>query len=82
MVGDFNVVTRIEECVGRGVGGRDREKLDFIDFIDDINLDDIALFWKRFTWFFPDGIPASRSNKFLLFNGLVDLWNVVLYAFC
>lgn len=36
MVGEFNVVSRVEERVGRGVGGR--EMLDFNGFIADMTL--------------------------------------------
>lgn len=44
---------------------------DFIGFIEEMELIDVPLNYKRFTWFF-----FLMAYQFLLFGGLISEWNV------
>lgn len=37
---------------------------------------DVPLLGKKFSWFSPDGNVMSRIDRILLFETLIDEWNV------
>lgn len=51
--------------------------VEFQNFIDDLNLIDLPMLGKRFTWFKPDGSEMSRLDKFLVSDGWLFLWKSV-----
>lgn len=53
------------------------ECVEFQSFIDDLNLIDLPMLGKRFTWFKPDGTAMSRLDRFLLSDGWLLLWKPV-----
>lgn len=46
----------------------------FQAFIDDMNLIDLSVLGKHFTWFKPDGTAMSRIDSFLLSEGWINMW--------
>ncbi|KAE9598417.1 putative endonuclease/exonuclease/phosphatase [Lupinus albus] len=64
--GDFNSVKCNEEHKGRESHGRKKEMFDFSCFINNLELLDLPLVGRRFTWFKGDGKTMSRLDRFLL----------------
>jgi exonuclease III len=78
--GDFNAVLDPSERrsgVGPLVIRVDREMREFIEFISLMNLIDLPLLWRRFTWVQPYSGAASRLDRFLVSNGWLDAWGNV-----
>jgi hypothetical protein len=79
VVGDFNAVLDPSERRG-GVGlsstRYDREMLEFADFVSSMDLIDLPLLGRRFTWFQPSGGAMSRLDRFLVTGGWLDMWGV------
>ncbi|GAU38725.1 hypothetical protein TSUD_396540 [Trifolium subterraneum] len=77
VVGDFNAVLDPSERRG-GVGQSamriDREMREFGEFISLMNLLDLPLLGRRFTWFQPNGGAVSRLDRFLVSKGWLDAW--------
>ncbi|PNX88182.1 cysteine-rich receptor-like protein kinase [Trifolium pratense] len=74
IAGDFNAVSRTSERKGSSEEGRSAERRDFKQFIEDMDVVDLPVSGKRFTWFSADGRSMSRLDRFLLTDGLVDKW--------
>ncbi|MCH94158.1 LINE-1 reverse transcriptase like, partial [Trifolium medium] len=77
VVSDFNSVR--EESERRGVGdgpsnGQVREMAEFDRFLEDLELVDLPLIGRRFTWFHPNGIAMSRLDRVLLSNEWLFKW--------
>jgi hypothetical protein len=75
IVGDFNAVRDANER--RGVGshiqhGRMQEMVEFDDFVESLELIDMPLIGRSFTWFHPNGLTMSRIDRVLLSQD----WNV------
>lgn len=76
LVGDFNCITVVHERKGRNGVNFTQEMVDFNTFIVDMELLDVAVVGKKFSWFAPDGSSMSRLDRFLVFEGLIDNWNI------
>ncbi|KAK2401933.1 hypothetical protein QL285_051492 [Trifolium repens] len=77
IVGEFNSVRESSER--RGVGQSipavySQEMLGFDEFIEDLELIDLPLVGRRFTWFHPNGVSMSRLDRVLVSNDWVTTW--------
>lgn len=77
VAGDFNAVTSVDERKGIGGTHNSREISGFNHFISEMDLVDIPVLGKRYTWFSGDGIAKSRLDRFLLTEDVITKWNVV-----
>jgi hypothetical protein len=67
IVGDFNSITNIKERKGSSeVNGGSREMVEFGDFLRHLELVDVPLLGRQFTWFHPNGSSMSRLDRVLL----------------
>ncbi|KAI5398482.1 hypothetical protein KIW84_064028 [Lathyrus oleraceus] len=74
--GDFNTVRVKAERKGISNNFNIKEAEDFEGFISSMNLVDVPMINKRFTWYNLDGSACSRLDRFLIFEKLFDLWGV------
>jgi exonuclease III len=79
VLGDFNSVRDSNER--RGVsqlasGGFSTEMVAFNSFITSLDLVDMPLVGRTFTWFHPNGISMSRLDRLLLSSSWADVWGV------
>ncbi|KAI5439123.1 hypothetical protein KIW84_024770 [Lathyrus oleraceus] len=74
--GDFNTVRVKAERKGISNTFNLKEAEDFEDFISVMDLVDVPLINKRFTWYNLDGSACSRLDRFLISEKLFDLWGV------
>lgn len=70
-MGDFNAVTRVEERKGRNDGCLSQEIIEFNNCIADMELIDVVVAGKKFSWFCSDGISMSRFDRFIVTKGLM-----------
>jgi hypothetical protein len=84
VVGDFNSVRTREEKRGLGAVTLPSNGADFNvfnNFIAGMELVEIPLFGRTFTWSHPNGVSMSKLDRFLLSEGWVDTWtNPVVWA--
>ncbi|CAJ2667257.1 unnamed protein product [Trifolium pratense] len=69
--GVFNAILHLSERKGSSVATRRSEVNFFREFVDDMELIDIPVLGKKFSWFSPDGIAMSRLDRFLLSEGFL-----------
>ncbi|XP_045831189.1 uncharacterized protein LOC123922522 [Trifolium pratense] len=69
--GDFNAILHLSERKGSSVATRRSEVNFFREFVDDMELIDIPVLGKKFSWFSLDGIAISRLDRFLLLEGFL-----------
>ncbi|MCH88726.1 reverse transcriptase, partial [Trifolium medium] len=77
VVGDFNSVRDCHERRGvgvRSVGGRSTEMVEFDNFLNDLELVDMPLIGRSFTWFHPNGVSMSRLDRVLISSSWFDVW--------
>ncbi|PNX57068.1 cysteine-rich receptor-like protein kinase, partial [Trifolium pratense] len=77
VVGDFNAIRRMEERIGVNtmVGGTmPTEVIEFQHFIDELELVDLPLFGRRFTWYHANGRAMSRIDRFLISDEWALRW--------
>lgn len=74
--GDFNVVMSKEERKGDNVTFNQIEMREFEAFMHDMELVDVLVLGKKFSWFGADGRTMSRIDRFLLSEGLITKWNI------
>jgi hypothetical protein len=77
VAGDFNAVREPTERRGvstTALGSRSGEMREFNDFIDELELVDLPLIGRRFTWCHPNGISMSRLDRILISSTWGDLW--------
>ncbi|KAI5437241.1 hypothetical protein KIW84_023385 [Lathyrus oleraceus] len=74
--GDFNTVRVKTERKGISNNFNIKEAEDFEGFISSMNLVDVPMINKRFTWYNLDGSSCSRLDRFLISEKLFDLWGV------
>ncbi|KAI5423367.1 hypothetical protein KIW84_046364 [Lathyrus oleraceus] len=74
--GDFNTVRVKAERKGISNNFNIKEAEDFEDFISSMDLVDVSMINKRFTWYNLDGSACSRLDRFLISEKLFDLWGV------
>ncbi|KAK2449806.1 hypothetical protein QL285_008962 [Trifolium repens] len=77
ILGDFNSVRDSSER--RGVNSlvpRDRsgEMHEFDEFLGDLELIDLPLVGRSFTWFHPNGVSMSRLDRILISSPWLDVW--------
>jgi len=75
VLGDFNSVKMHWERVGlsrEGVGRREREEFNI--FVSDMELEDIAIVGRRFTWYRPNERAKSKTNRVLLPREWLNTW--------
>lgn len=80
VLGDFNSVLSAEERMGVSPDlgrGALREMVEFGGVIAKLELIDLPLLGKRFTWFRPYGSVMSRLDRILISEGWWDLWGDV-----
>jgi exonuclease III len=77
IVGDFNSITNsIERRGSSGGNGVGREMEEFGDFLRQLELVDMSLLGRQFTWFHPNGNVMSRLDRVLLSAEWLNLWGV------
>ena len=76
LVGDFNAVSNREERTGRSEKWGYIDMVDFNAFVNEMNLIDLPLHGNKFTYFCSDGIAASRLDRFLVSDGIMNLRQV------
>ncbi|WJX32289.1 hypothetical protein P8452_20632 [Trifolium repens] len=82
IVGDFNSVSNINERRGVGSGsGVGREIQEFGAFLRQLDMVDMPLLGRQFTWFHNNGCTMSRLDRVLLSNEWLSLWgNAVVWV--
>lgn len=76
VAGDFNAVLSREERRGASNSSYLSEIRELEAFKDDMELVDVPVLGKKFTYFGPDGKSMSRVGRFLLSEGFVSRWNI------
>ncbi|MCH86627.1 LINE-1 reverse transcriptase like, partial [Trifolium medium] len=79
VVGDFNAVCRSEERFGvNSVGGASTptEIIEFRRFLEDLELVDLPLVGRRFTWFQASGRAMSRIDRILISDEWAMRWGI------
>jgi hypothetical protein len=84
VVGDFNSIRELEERRGVGVVSLSRNRADisvFNDFISGMELLELPLYGRNFTWAHSNGVTMSKLDQVLLSEGCLDIWpNPVVWA--
>ncbi|WJX76187.1 hypothetical protein P8452_59630 [Trifolium repens] len=84
VVGDFNAVCRSEERVGVNVEeGRavSMEVVEFRNFLEELELVDLPLLGRHFTWYQASGRSMSRIDRILISDEWASRWgSVALWA--
>ncbi|MCH80895.1 LINE-1 reverse transcriptase like, partial [Trifolium medium] len=84
IVGDFNAVCKAEERVGvNSVDGATTtsEIMEFQNFMEDLELVDLPLLGRRFTWYHANGRAMSRIDRILISDEWALRWgNDVLWV--
>jgi hypothetical protein len=52
--------------------GRQRERILFNRFVEDMEVIDVPVLAKKFSWFSADGKSMSRIDRFLLLEGFIN----------
>jgi hypothetical protein len=81
MVGDFNAVCSMEERVGvNAEDGRmsTTEVIKFQNFVEELELVDLALLERRFTWYQASGRAMSRIDRILISDEWAQRWGIVV----
>ncbi|PNX55418.1 cysteine-rich receptor-like protein kinase, partial [Trifolium pratense] len=69
--GDFNAILNSGERRGCNGGSMRNERIEFGLFVDSMELVDIPVAGKKFSWFSADGKTMSRLDRFLLSEGFI-----------
>ncbi|WJX18270.1 hypothetical protein P8452_08084 [Trifolium repens] len=84
IVGDFNSICSMEERVGITVAeGRSTslEVVEFQKFVEDLELVDLPILGRRFTWYHPNGRAMNRIDRALISDEWAARWgNVGLWV--
>jgi exonuclease III len=75
--GDFNSVRESQERRGihdGGNGDHSSEMVAFDSFLNNLELVDMPLVGRSFTWFHPNGISMSRLDRILVSSAWFDVW--------
>ncbi|GAU43110.1 hypothetical protein TSUD_373050 [Trifolium subterraneum] len=78
MVGDFNAVCSVDERVGVNSGDPmiTSEMVEFRNFIEELELMDLPLLGRCFTWFQPSGRAMSRLDRVLISDEWAFRWGL------
>jgi exonuclease III len=77
LLGDFNAVLDRNERRGLhqlGINSTSAELIEFRNFVSDMNLFDLPILGRRFTWFHSNGISMSRIDRVLISDDWVSDW--------
>jgi hypothetical protein len=77
VLGDFNSVRGINERRAVNSNSNDgltNEMREFDDFLVGLDLIDLPLVGRSFTWFHPNGVAMSRLDRVLISPRWVDMW--------
>ncbi|PNY11564.1 hypothetical protein L195_g008173 [Trifolium pratense] len=67
IAGDFNSISSVEERRGLSQGTSPTSEMrEFRSFVEDLELEDLPLLGRRFTWFHSNGRAMSRIDRFLV----------------
>lgn len=81
LAGDFNAVLKVNERKGFSSHVNRAEIEEFQSFVKDMNLTDLPLLGRRFTWFNSNGSTMSRLDIFLVSEDCLKEWpNPVTWA--
>ncbi|PNX97198.1 cysteine-rich receptor-like protein kinase, partial [Trifolium pratense] len=70
--GDFNAVLKCGERKGSSALNRQAERWEFRQFVEGMELIDVPVTGKKYTWFSADGKAMSRLDRFLLSEGCIE----------
>jgi hypothetical protein len=77
VVGDFNSVVDSSErrsAVGGIISNHANEMREFSHFLEELELVDLPLIGRQFTWFHPNGLAMSRLDRVLVSTDWIPLW--------
>ncbi|KAK2444918.1 hypothetical protein QL285_015908 [Trifolium repens] len=77
VLGDFNSVRASSERKGVSLhlsSSPNSEMVEFGDFLVELDLIDLPLVGRCFTWFHPNGIAMSRLDRLLVSSAWCDVW--------
>jgi hypothetical protein len=77
VMGDFNSVRDSDERRGVGqnhLGASSSEMVLFDAFINNLEMVDLPLVGRNFTWFHPNGVSMSRLDRILISPSWFDIW--------
>jgi exonuclease III len=84
VVGDFNAVSSLEERVGVNVmeaRAVTTEIIEFRKFVEDLELLDLPILGRKFTWYQASGRAMSRIDRMLISDEWSHKWgSVVLWS--
>ncbi|MCH86118.1 hypothetical protein A2U01_0006972 [Trifolium medium] len=69
--GDFNDVLHSSERIGSSAVSRQGERILFKRFVEEMEVVDVPVLGKKFSWFSADGKSMSRIDRFLLSDGFI-----------
>jgi exonuclease III len=69
--GDFNAVLHTSERKGRSANNRGGERTLFNRFVEELEVIDVPVLGKKFSWYSADGKSMSRIDRFLLSEGFI-----------
>jgi hypothetical protein len=78
LIGDFNATLDQEERrgVNLAIPSSSRvEVVEFGDFVRDMELVDLPIVGRNFTWFHPNGISMNRIDRILVSDDWLAMWN-------
>jgi hypothetical protein len=73
---DFNAVLHRSERKGSSVDNRIRERTLFNRFVEEMEVVDVPVLGKKFSWFSADGKAMSRIDRFLLSDGFISTFGI------
>ncbi|MCH83902.1 cysteine-rich receptor-like protein kinase, partial [Trifolium medium] len=83
VMGDFNAVREPNDRRGvNGVLSSNMEMRDFGGFIEDLELVDLPLLGRRFTWYHANGIAMSRIDRILVSSEWLEAWGDISVWVC
>jgi hypothetical protein len=77
VMGDFNAVLNQEERKGMNLLNHSAtrlERLEFGEFVRNMELVDLPVLGRNFTWFHPNGITMSRIDRLMVSEDWLVLW--------
>lgn len=76
IAGDFNAIITHSERKGVSTSVNQREIDEFRNFVDEMELVDVPMLGKKFTWFSANGKSRSKIDRFLLSEDLITEWKI------
>ncbi|GAU22765.1 hypothetical protein TSUD_129770 [Trifolium subterraneum] len=74
--GDFNVILHASERKGISTDSRQGERILFNRFVEEMELVDVPVLGKKFTWFSADGKSMSRIDRFFMSDGFAAKYDI------